>query len=349
MGVAKVLLVSATPRDDRTDYNRAPLQALQESARLDRFRRHSLEENAYAADLILFAEFYGGGFHFERVRAHRLVRQHRAKCFLFCSNPAVIPFLPGVYASLEKRWSSRRTSGGFHLGLPKNEFTTFSSPDEDLPYLFSFMGSVEHAPVRRDLAQLSHPRAFFQNTADDFARLVQGEISARERRDYYRRYAELTKASKFVLCPRGVGAATVRLFETMRMGRVPVILSDQWVPPSGPNWEKFSIRLPEKDLRRIPELLEEREYMAVPMGQLARREWEEWFSQEVAFHRVVEYCLEIKRRRRIPESLARWPVYLQLARPFHFRRLLRRKWETLRGRVSDVPEAQRRHLAQTQA
>ncbi|MGZ4986153.1 MAG: exostosin domain-containing protein, partial [Chthoniobacterales bacterium] len=164
------------------------------------------------------------------------------------------------------------------------------------------------------------------------------QMSPRDRRDYYRRYAELTKASKFVLCPRGLGAATIRLFETMRMGRVPVILSDEWVPPEGPCWEKFSVRAPEKDFAQVPQLLEQFERAAVAMGQLARREWEEWFSPEVAFHRVVEYCLTIKERRRWPESLARWPVYLQLARPFHFRRLLRRKYEELRGRVSATEE-----------
>ena len=87
------------------------------------------------------------------------------------------------------------------------------------------MGSIRNSPVRRDLAQLSHPRAFFKNTSDEFELLLQLRLSQRDRLDYYRRYAELTKASKFVLCPRGVGASTIRLFETMRMGRVPVILS----------------------------------------------------------------------------------------------------------------------------
>ncbi len=336
--MAQVLLTSATPRDDRTDYNSAPLRALQQSASLDRFRRHTIVGNPFAADLIVFAEYYGGGFHFERLRAHPLVRQHRQKCFLFCSNAIVIPFLPGVYASVERRWSSSCTCGGFYLGLPANEFVTFTSPDEDLPYLFSFMGSTTNAPVRRDLARLSHPRGFFRNTSDDFDRLLHGKMSQRDRRDYYRRYAELTKASKFVICPRGIGASTIRLFETMRMGRVPVILSDEWVPPEGPTWEKFSVRVAEKDYAQIPRLLEEREHMAVPMGQLARRQWEEWFSPEVAFHRVVEDCLAIKERRRLPETLARWPVYLQLARPFHFRRLLRRKFEEMRGRLRTPEE-----------
>lgn len=345
--MAQVVLLSATPPDDQTDYNLAPLHALQESAQVDRFQHHTVVENPWSADLILFAEYYGGGFHFERLRAHPLVKRHREKCFLFCSNALVIPFLPGLYASLEQRWASPRTTGGFYLGLPKNEFTTFTSPDDKLPYLFSFMGAVANASVRRDLARLSHPRAFFQNTSDDFARLLHHEMTPRDRRDYYRRYAELTKASKFVLCPRGLGAATIRLFETMRMGRVPVILSDDWVPPSGPAWEKFSYRIAERDVARIPRLLEENEHMAIPMGQLARRQWEEWFSEEVAFHRVIESCLELRRRRRLPESLARWPVYLQFARPFHFRRLLRRKYEGVRGRAgeADVP---RPYLAESE-
>lgn len=342
--MAQVVLLSATPTDDQTDYNLAPLQTLRESARIDRFQRHFLVDHPHAADLVLFAEYYGGGFHFERLRAHPVVKQYREKCFLFCSNALVLPFLPGVYASVEQRWSSRRTCGGFYLGLPKNEFTTFTSPDHDLPYLFSFMGSIENAPVRRNLEQLRHPKAFFQNTADEFSQLLHRKMSGGERRDYYRRYAEMTKASKFVLCPRGLGVATIRLFETMRMGRVPVILSDGWVPPSGPEWEKFSIRVREADYGKIPHLLEEREPMAVQMGMWARREWENWFSEEVAFHRVVEYCLALKEKRRVPEALGRLPVYLQYARPFHFKRLLRRKYDELRGRGAET-EMPRPYLA----
>jgi len=332
--VAQVALLSATPPDDRTDYNRAPWEALRESAARDRFHSHKLIDDPHTADLIIFAEFYGGGLHFERLRADPLVKRYREKCFVFCSNALVIPFLPGIYASVEKRWASPRTCGGFYLGLPKNEFTTFTPPDHELPYLFSFMGSVKNAPVRRELAKLSHPRSFFANTSDKFSLLLHDKLSPRERRDYYRRYAEMTKASKFVLCPRGLGAGTIRLFETMRMGRVPVILSDTWVEPSGPRWADFSLRVRERDFGRIPQLLEEREHLAVEMGRRARAEWEQCFSEEAAFHRVVEYCLALKQRRRVPESWARLPVFLQYLRPFHFRRLLRRKYEALPGRAA---------------
>ena len=320
--MARVVLLSATPEDDQTDFNLAPLQEARKCAELDRFHVHSLINDPDAADLIVFVEFYGGGWYFERVRRHPLVRRHREKCFLFCSNPLVIPFLPGVYSGVERRWATSRTRPGFYLGRTKNEFTTYRRPGQELPYLFSFMGCVRNAEVRAKLSTLRHPRSFFQNTAQDFDRMLDRKMDRRERLDYDRRYAELTKASKFVLCPRGLSPSSIRLFETMRMGRVPVILADAWARPLGPSWDRFAIQVPEKDFAQVPRILEEREPHAVEMSELARAEWERWFSEEVLFHHLVELCLDIQRNRKIPESLARWTAYLHYLQPFHFRRLL---------------------------
>ena len=291
---------------------------------MDRFGVHQLTDDPEAADVILFVESYGGGWHFERVRRHPWTRRYREKSFIFCANPFVIPFLPGVYTGIDQRWASRRTVSGFYLDVPKSRFTTFTPPSADLPYLFSFMGSVGTAPVRRELQRVVHPRGFFQDTAADFARALHGEMNAAEQRDYQRRYAEMAKASKFVLCPRGLSVSSIRLFETMRMGRAPVILSDGWIEPPGPAWETFAIRIPEADCARIPQILEAREGEAVEMGERARSVWLEWYSGAVAFHRVVESCLMIRDRRGLPEKLARWPVYLQYLRPFHFRKLASR-------------------------
>jgi hypothetical protein len=320
--MARVFLLSATPEDDRTDYNLAPLLEAQKCAEADRIGVHSLTTDPEAADLIIFVEFYGAGWYFERVRRHPLVSRHREKCFLFCANPRVIPFLPGVYTGIEKKWASVRTRAGFYLGRTKNQFTTYTPPAHDLPYLVSFMGSVRHAPVRAKLATLRHPRSFFQDTSEDFERILDRSMAHRERLDYSRRYAELTKASKFVLCPRGISPSSIRLFETMRMGRVPVILSDDWVPSVGPRWEQFSLRVAERDLASLPRLLEERESAAVEMGEAARSEWKRWFADEVLFHHLTELCLDIQKRRLIPERWARWTAYLHYLQPFHFRRLI---------------------------
>jgi exostosin family protein len=342
--MGSVHLLSATPADDQTDFNLSPLQEARQSAELDRFRVHSLTDDPEAADLIIFVEFYGGGWYFEGVRAHPLVRRYREKCFLFCANPFVIPFLPGVYAGVEKRWASSRTRPGFYLGRTKNEFTTYTPPDHDLPYLFSFMGSVRNARVRAKLETLRHPRSFFQNTTEDFDRILRRQMDRSERLDYDRRYAELTKATKFVLCPRGLSASSIRLFETMRMGRVPVILSDAWIPPIGPRWDEFAIRIPESDFASIPKILEEREADSVEMGTSARAEWEEWFSPEVSFHRLVELCRDIQEKRTVPEAIGRWAAYAHFLQPFHFRRMGGALYRFLRGFMG-ISHADRRRLA----
>jgi Exostosin family len=148
--------------------------------------------------------------------------------------------------------------------------------------------------VRSRLQQLVHRRGLFQNTTADQERVLQGKLHGAEMRAYGRRYAEMIKASKFILCPRGFSVSNVRLFDTMRMGRVPVILSDQWIEPAGPSWHKFSIRIGERKLDRILPTLEEREGEAIEMGRLARAQWEDWFSERACFHRVIEWCLDIK-------------------------------------------------------
>jgi hypothetical protein len=325
--MAQALLLSAASTKDENDYNCGAFRKLRESAMIDRFRVHALTNDPVTADVILFAELYGAGPYFEAVRKHPFVKRFREKCFLFCSNDFVIPFLPGVYASIEKRWSSARACSGFYLGVSENEFVMLTPSADDLPYLYSFVGAVDNAPIRRDLQSLTHPRSVFHDTSEDYQRALYKKFSAQEEREYWQRYATTSKASKFILCPRGRGVSSVRLFDAMRMGRVPVILSDDWVEPVGPRWDQFSIRVSEGDFARIPELLEAREAQASHMGRLARAEWEEWFSERVCFHRVIDSCLQIRERRRLPEGLAHFVPFIQYLRPFHFRHLLRTRFQ----------------------
>ena len=332
--MAKVFLLSVASGQGDTDLNRGAYRGLERSAQADAFQIHSLTDDPASADLILFAELHGAGPYFEKVRKHPLVRRDREKCFLFSSTPYVIPFLPGVYTSIERRWATDRIRAGSYLGVSENEFVAFSEPAEDLPWLYSFLGSTATAPVRRRLRALAHPRGFFQDTAAEQARVLRGEMRAAEMRAYWQRYAESISASKFVLCPRGLSPSSVRLFDVMRMGRVPVILSDQWVEPSGPAWDTFSIRLGEHELDRILPTLERREGEAVVMGRRAREAWDDWFAERACFHRVVEWCLEIKARRRLPEKWAHLPPYLQYLRPFHFRHRLRTRYHSLRKKLS---------------
>ena len=166
--MARVFLLSATPPDDSTSDHLSVFHGLQASAARDRFGVHQLTEDPEAADVILFAETYGAGWHFERVRQHPFTRKFREKCFIYCENPYVIPFLPGVYTGIDRRWASRRTVGGFYLKVSAHDTAPFVPPDPSLPYLFSFMGSIQTASVRQALPSLEHPRGFFRETSVDF-------------------------------------------------------------------------------------------------------------------------------------------------------------------------------------
>jgi len=79
----------------------------------------------------------------------------------------------------------------------------------------------------------------------------------------------------------------------MKMGRVPVILSDDWVAPDGPTWLDFSIRVSESRIHELPEIIERYEAQAFTMGKLAREAWEKWFSPDVIYIRMLNYIESI--------------------------------------------------------
>jgi hypothetical protein len=108
-------------------------------------------------------------------------------------------------------------------------------------------------------------------------------------RDFHhsRTYAELIKRSKFVLCPRGFGVSSIRIFEAMWLGRVPVIISDCWQRPPGFAWEEFSVLVPEAAVGLIPSTLSQLESKASVMGQLAHRAFINKFAPQIFFDELL--------------------------------------------------------------
>jgi hypothetical protein len=310
-----------TADEEIAGYSGADFRRLSAAASCDRFHKHKLVDSPAHADIILFV---GSTYPDHRdVRSHPFLRHHRDKCFLFHSDDYVIPFLPGVYVNIAKRWYSERTLTGPYLQMTQWDYVPFVPSVADCDYLFCFIGSTRTHPVRTRLIRLVHPRAYLEDTS----RLVEkGEKNTafamvNYQQDAKTRYGEVIGRSKFVLCPRGYACSTWRLFETMKAGRVPVIISDQWVPPRGPIWETFSVRVKESQISHIPELLERHEADAEAMGQRARLAWEEWFSKETVFHRIIEWCLSLKHGS--PSSNVSYIVpYIQLLRPFYVRHVL---------------------------
>lgn len=281
---------------------------MRQLAQRDRFGVHTVVASPAEADLILFVEHStDAGAYFQDVRKHELHRSFPERCYLFCSTDRVIPFLPGVYAGIERSWfRSNWVRSGPYLGIGAEQPPAPDAEAGDARYLFSFVGTPHTAPVRARVIALEHPRGLIRDTAAD----KDNSLSPVE-------YAATVRDSAFVLCPRGGGTATFRMFETMMRGRVPVIISDEWMAPRGPDWPAFSLRANEADVAQIPALLERLEPEAAAMGRQAREAWDEWFAPEVLFHRVIDWCLQI--RAQAPSRGPLMPLfpYVQLLRPYH--------------------------------
>jgi hypothetical protein len=237
------------------------------------------------------------------------------KVFVFDQFDMAIGLFPGIYASLRSDLfrRSRHRTGCYIQSL--NEFITFKESDCDIRYLFSFQGNAT-SRVRNRLFSADFNR---NDVLIEYKQPRGGRIGGGREEDdnlpqvieFKRRYAEIIACSKFVLCPRGYGASSIRLFETMQSGRVPVIISDAWVPFYNIEWSKFSLRVREKDIAKLPEICLDAADQWVTMALGARRAWEEWFSHKGLAKLIETSLLDIKQTRKWPERLVRsldWPL-----------------------------------------
>ena len=116
-------------------------------------------------------------------------------------------------------------------------------------YLFSFMGATHTHPIRKRLTDL-YPDSCF-SSGDCWG----GDMDFSQIK--IDRYVSLLGNSCFSLCPRGAGISTIRLFESMSMGAIPVIISDRYKPPLSDqvDWRSFSVTIKENKLNKIENVL----------------------------------------------------------------------------------------------
>jgi hypothetical protein len=314
--------------DAMVEDHRLLSQSIKENASL----RSVGVERAADASLVLFV---GSRDLLKRdVMRHPVARKWRRKSFLYDSEDSVIPLLPGVFPSVRaSRFRPGWTKGGFYLRHSDNPFITASAAADRAAMLFGFVGAVETHSVRHGIVNLVHERAILRDSSRDPGRGYGQTAAVYEA--YKQGYAEDLASCKFVLCPRGYGPSSMRIFEAMKAARVPVIISDEWVPPDGPEWPRFSLRVPEGDVREIPRLLEARERNAPTMGIAARAAWDRWFSPHAAATTLVHWCSELARSRVQIERSETWRARAELLTPRNLRvrlSLARRELALLRQR-----------------
>ena len=259
-------------------------------------RPYELVDSAEAADIIVFWAYFEESqlYLIPKLRADKIIQRYPEKCFVVNIEDRPIPFLPGVYPSIARKDFdySRHRSGAY--GIEMNPFIAeYALKNTGEPaYLAAFTGGVEGLACRQALITeptLQTSCFFYATPINAFGHYN----NATEKIKGQELYAQRMVNAKFSLCPRGYGPGTHRLFESMQMGRCPVILNDAWVPPEGPAWPDCSIRVAEKNIKNLHLILRENEPRWRELGQAARQEWEKWYGPDVLLYRTLQAIVNI--------------------------------------------------------
>ncbi len=269
-------------------------------------KKHSLVDRPENATLILVGNLRDEDWG-ERLLKNPVISRFPNRCFAIADGDDPMVFLHGLYTSGSRsRWFPARVrSGSYGLYHPDFQNPVIAARPglgltETKLFLFTFSGR-NCSSLRNEILKLTFSRPDIAvadtSTFNLFVHDNTGKLSRQQE------FADRLAQSKFALCPRGNGTASIRLFEAMQLGVAPVIISDDWIPPAGPAWGEFSIRVKESEIAQLEAIVAAHESNHYEMGRRAHAAYEQFFSEPRYFDYIVENCIAIRNKQWIPESV----------------------------------------------
>lgn len=155
------------------------------------------------------------------------------------------------------------------------EFDDKGFIEKERKYLYSFQGAYDQrwymTDVRQRLFDMTHPKnTYVKNIGEwHFDKLVyndkqnnKGELNINETHTQNKEsYNDLLLGSKYCLCPSGSGPNSIRFWEALAVGSIPILLSDTLDLPKydvegADGWDETIIRIKESNIETIPTILE---------------------------------------------------------------------------------------------
>lgn len=137
--------------------------------------------------------------------------------------------------------------------------------------LYSFVGAyMSHyiSPIRNRIFNDTHPpdtvvvrRGKWQFNAEVYNEQVTGtktaafeKYQAEQNKQYYK---HVLQQSRFSLCPSGAGPSSIRIYESLACGAIPVILADTFRFPrvKGVDWTKCVVNIKEDNYKNMRKIL----------------------------------------------------------------------------------------------
>jgi hypothetical protein len=270
-------------------------------AATDEVGRHRLTDDPLSADRIVFVDLHQHPHDpfLKRLADHPLVRARPASVRVYDQRDRPVRTLSGVYVSGARL---RAPDPTFRGGPYPRLHTAVGRSPEEPDLLWSFAGARTH-PVRDSILRLRSDEAVTRDTSSVpmFSASADDRAAAEQARAEYRL---LLSRSAFVLCPRGHGPSSYRLFETLAAGRVPVVVSDRWLPPPRIDWQSCSVRVAERDVAHIPRILDSLQPEWTRLSTAASQVWERHFAPPRMWDHLAQSLADSP-----PRALRRGPTF----------------------------------------
>jgi hypothetical protein len=126
-----------------------------------------------------------------------------------------------------------------------------------------------------------NPSLYIKSTGEQWhfhGAVYEHQINGKPLADVYKidesvtEYNEVLSDSVFALCPGGAGRNTIRLWEAMAVGAIPVLIDEPPLFPQGGSlppidWDKIVIQLSVEDIPNLPLILRK-----IPMEEIKTRQ-----------------------------------------------------------------------------
>ena len=131
--------------------------------------------------------------------------------------------------------------------------------------LYSFIGTYQDfylSKIRDRLFTMKHPpNTFVKRTKEwHFERAVYSSSQNKNQKYTMEKnsvdeYNKMLLRSRYSLCPSGSGPNSIRFWESLAVGSIPILLADTLELPHHDLWDKSIVRLPENELHTLEEVL----------------------------------------------------------------------------------------------
>lgn len=114
--------------------------------------------------------------------------------------------------------------------------------------LFSFVGTSASHPIRERMkARINGEGVIYRDQYHVCTEMFfKDEVKKKEELEYQ----NILQRSKFSLCPRGSSCSSVRFWESIHAGSIPILISDNWLLPDW-DWNNTIIQIKEQEFEKM--------------------------------------------------------------------------------------------------